>query len=83
MTIQDITELLDEKIEKDENKIVVTFYEIRVKNNLSEEETNQFLRLAMTRLENLGYKVYLSGAKYIYNNVNKVVEPNELLVAIK
>ena len=32
MTIQDITELLDEKIEKDENKIVVTFYEIRVKN---------------------------------------------------
>lgn len=82
MTIQDITNLLDEKIEKDEKKIVITFYEIRVKHNLSEEETDEFLRLCMTRLENLGYKVYFTGAKYVYNNTNKIVEPNELLVAI-
>ena len=68
---------------KDENKVVFSFYEIRIKLDLSEEETDEFLKLSRTRLENLGYQVYFTGAKFTYNNTNMVVQPNELMVAIK
>ena len=34
-------------------------------------------------MENLGYKVYFTGAKYNYKGEEKVVESNEYLVAIK
>ena len=37
---------------ENENFIRFTFYELRVKNNLSEEDADEFLRLAMTYLEN-------------------------------
>ena len=30
-----------------------------------------------------GYKVYQTGDRYIYNNTNKKVEDNELIIAIK
>lgn len=46
------TKLLNSKIAENENFIRFTFYELRVKNNLSEEDTDEFLRLAMTYLEN-------------------------------
>lgn len=59
MTMQDITDFLDNKINKNENEIVITFYEIRVKSNLSEAETDDFLALCKTRLENMGYQVFL------------------------
>lgn len=45
---------------ENENFIRFTFYELRVKNNLSEEDTDEFLRLAMTYLENKNYEVYKS-----------------------
>lgn len=83
MTIQDITEILDNKIMKNENKVVITFYEIRVKNNLNEDETNTFLELCRTRLKNLHYQVFFTGEQYVYENSNKIVQPNELMVAIK
>lgn len=83
MTLKFITDYIDDKIKKDENKIVFSFYEIRIKLDLSEEDTDEFLKLSRTRLENLGYKVYFTGAKYTYNNANMIVQPNELMVAIK
>ena len=83
MTLKFITDYIDDKIKKDENKIVFSFYEIRIKLDLSEEHTDEFLILSRTRLENLGYKVYFTGAKYTYNNANMIVQPNELMVAIK
>ncbi len=83
MTMQEITEYLDNKINEDENIVIVTFYEVRIKFDLSEEETQEFLRLCRTRLENLGYQVYFTGAKYTYQGVSKVVQSNELMVAIK
>lgn len=83
MKLKDITLYIDNKIEKNPNFIVFSYYDIRVKLDLSEEETNEFLRLSRIRLENLGYKVYFTGAKYIYDNTNRIVEDNELLVAIK
>ena len=83
MTMQEITEYLDNKINENENIVVVTFYEVRIKFDLSEEETQEFLRLCRTRLENLGYQVYFTGAKYTYQGQSKVVQTNELMVAIK
>ncbi len=83
MTLKFITDYIDDKIRKDENKVVFSFYEIRIKLDLSEEETDEFLKLSRTRLENLGYQVYFTGAKFTYNNTNMVVQPNELMVAIK
>ena len=83
MTLKFITDYIDNKIRKDENKVVFSFYEIRIKLDLSEEETDEFLKLSRTRLENLGYQVYFTGAKYTYNNSEMVVQANELMVAIK
>lgn len=77
------TKLLDSKMAVNENFIRFTFYELRVKNNLSDEQTDEFLRLCMTFLENKGYEVYIGNARYSYNNANQNVQPNELLIAFK
>ena len=77
------TRLLDSKMAKNENFIRFTFYELRVKNNLSEEETDEFLRLCMTYLENKNYEVYVGNTRYCYNNATQNVPPNELLIAFK
>ncbi len=77
------TRLLNSKIAINENFIRFTFYELRVKNNLSESETDEFLKLAMTYLENKGYEVYIGNARYSYNGANQNVQPNELLIAFK
>lgn len=77
------TMLLDNKMAKNENFIRFTFYELRVKYNLSEEDTDEFLRLCMTYLENKGYEVYIGNSRYSYNDINQNVQPNELLIAFK
>ena len=78
-----IEKTLDNKFTKDRNFIKYTFYELRVKLNLSELELYHFLRLIEIKLENLGYKVYFTGDKYVLNEKNKQVKDNELLIAIK
>ena len=83
MTIQFVEDYIQDKINKNENEIIYTFYELRVKNNLSEEEVDEFLRLNKIRLENLGYKVFFTGAKFVYQNSNRTVQPNQFMVAIK
>ncbi len=83
MTMQEITNYLDNKINSNENIVIITFYEVRIKFNLSEGETQEFLRLCKTRLENLGYLTYFTGAKYEYQGITKEVQSNELMVAIK
>ena len=83
VTIKDVAQYLDEKIEKNSNFIVCTFYELRVKKNLSKEDTAQFLEYSKNRLKNNGYKVFYTGQKYEYQNDVKTVEDNQLMVAIK
>lgn len=83
MTLKFITDYIDKKIKENERKVILSFFEVRIKLNLSEEQTDEFLKLCRIRLENLGYQVYFTGAKYTYENENKVVQDNELLVAIK
>ena len=83
MTLDFITDYINKKIIENENVIRYTFYELRVKNNMSEEDVNRFLELNKTYLENIGYEVYFTGAKFTYENANRMVQPNELMIAIK
>lgn len=83
MNTEFITNYLNYKIEQDENYMIFTFYELRVKCNLSEEDTNRFLELSKIKLENAGYDVYLPGENYIYDGLNRIVKENELMIAIR
>lgn len=83
MTLQFIGDYLDNKIKIDPSYIVCTYFDLRVRNNLSEGEIFEFLNLSKNKLENMGYKVYFKGSKYVYNNATKIVKDNELLVAVK
>ena len=78
-----IDSILQEKMDLNENLIKIKFFEIRVTHNLSEVETFEFIRLARNKLENLGYNVYLTKAKYQYKGKQYIVQDNELMVAIK
>ena len=64
MTIQFITDYLDSKIAKNKYFIECPVYEIRVVEDVKESEIDIFLSYAQTRLVNLGYNVYFTGAKY-------------------
>lgn len=83
MNLKFIDDNINDKLVKDENYVRITYYELRVKNNLSEEETEQFLNLAKIKLNNIGYDVFFTKEKYRYNNANMTVQPNELLIATK
>lgn len=71
------------KENEDETFIRYTFYELRVKNNLSEDEVDKFLIINKDYFENKGYSVFFTGAKFVYKNANRTVQPNELMIAIK
>jgi len=83
MTTQFVTEYIYSKLSQNEDYIRYTFYELRVKNNLTEEETNNFLDLNKNYFENKGYKVYFTGQSFKYNDTLITVEPNVLMVAVK
>ena len=81
--LADITEYLDNKIEKNNQRLIFTFYELRVKMDLTPPTVEKFLRLSETRLINLGYKIYRPGELYEYLGEQLIVKENELLIAIK
>ena len=81
--LADITEYLDNKIEQNNNKLVFTFYELRIKMDLTEPTIEKFLRLSETRLINLGYQTYRPGEVYEYEGQIMEVKENELLIAVK
>lgn len=87
MDDKDIIKLIEStlkiKMKNNPNYIRYSFYELRVKYNLSEEDTDRFLFLIRTRLENENYKVYFTGAKFEYEDSNRTVQDNELIIAIK
>lgn len=83
MTTQFVESLINSEMNINQNEIIFTFYELRVKYNLTEEQTDEFLALCKTRLENLYYKVFFTGAKFTYKEQKRIVKDNELLVAIK
>ncbi len=83
MTMQEVSDYLNNKIAESENFIRITFYELRVKYNLSDEETQFFLKITKNKFENNGYKVYFTNDEYEFNNIKYTVQQNELMIAIK
>ena len=83
MTLEELDRDINNKISQNDEFVRYTYFELKVRQNLTEEEIDEVLRLARNKFENLGYKVYFTGAKYTYNNANMIVQPNELMVAIK
>ncbi|MBR3162801.1 MAG: hypothetical protein IKF17_01705 [Clostridia bacterium] len=83
MTLEYITDYIDKKIYKNDKFITVTFYELRIKEDLSKEDTFIFLKMSKQRLVNLGYKIYETGQRYFYDGKEKVVRSNVLFIAIK
>lgn len=78
-----IESTLKEKLNKNADYIRYTFYELRVKYNLSEQDTDRFLDLIRTKLQNENYLVYFTGARFEYKNAKTKVKDNELMIAIK
>lgn len=83
MNIEEIHTYLENKVDERPDYVVLTFYELRIKLNLSEEETANFLHFSKNILENNGYKVYRTGQEYIYKGNKHKVKENELLIGIK
>ena len=65
---------IDRKIKLNSNIIIFTYYELRVKLNLYESETKEFLDMCEDELEDLGYSIYYTGEKYFYDNKSLVVK---------
>ena len=74
---------IEYKLLENEEEIRITFYELRVKENLTETETEEFLQLCKNKLENMKYNVYFTGETFTYKQCNRMVQPNELLIAVK
>ncbi len=78
-----IDKLIEEKLQIDEKFLRFTFYEVMVKNKVSNQQEGEFLSLARNKLNNMRYMVYLQDQQFIYNEARMRVQPNELLIAIK
>lgn len=83
LNFMQIDNYLKQKLNQNENIVVCTYYEVNIKLNISENDENTFLIYARDKLEKLGYDVYFTNSKYLFNNQEKRVKTNEALVAIK
>lgn len=78
-----INNLVEEKIEINKEFLRFSFYEVMIKEKIPERQENDFLQLARTKLNNMGYSVFVHGQEFAYNDVKMRVQTNELLIAIK
>lgn len=83
MTNKFVTDYLDKKIKENDKFLKISYYELRVKNNLSNNEIDEFLNFSKSYLENNDYHVYFTNEQYYFNGNTKIVETNEVIIAIK
>ena len=83
MTVKFVDDYINKKLLENENFIRYTFYELRIKSDWSEEDVMKFLELNKIYFEKKGYNVYFTGAEFTYQNTRRVVQDNELMIAIK
>ena len=80
------TTLIEKKI-NDPNYIRYSFFEINVKYpreyGILKKDLGMFLQQLRKRLKEENYHIYTEGQKFEYDNAKRVVESNEILVAIK
>lgn len=70
------------KITKNNNIVKFSYFEIKIKMNMDEEDIDRFLKCSKIILEDQGYQVYQLGEKYNFEGEQRKVEDNEFLVAI-
>ena len=83
MTLKYIDDMIESKIKENEECIKFSFYELKIKENLNEQDINDFLRLACQKLENNGYEIYTEGENYYYEGKMQEVNNNLYFIAIK
>ena len=83
LNLEYITNYINEKLAEDENRIVITFYELVMKEKLDREQVALFLEYSKIRLTNMNYKIYVTGDTYEYKNEKHLIESNVFYVAIK
>ena len=72
-----------EKASKNKNYIEYSYYELKVKANLSEKQIDEVLRVSRDYFENKNYNVFFTNAEFEYNGQKRKVETNDYMVAIK
>lgn len=70
------------KITKNNDIVKFSYFEIKIKMNMDEEDIDRFLKCSKIILEDQGYQVYQLGEKYNFEGERRKVEDNEFLVAI-
>ena len=83
MELKEIEALINDKLNSNREKIVISYYELKVKRNLENTELFGVLHIISDELEKRGYKTYRTGQNYIFNDKKIIVESNELLIGIK
>ena len=83
MTDKFIFEYIDFKEKQSSEFIRYSYYELKIKSNLSDEEIDRFLKVNRDYFENKGYKVYFTNARYEYKGAFQNVQPNELMIAFR
>ena len=83
MTDEFIFEYIAFKEKENPEFIRYSYYELKVKSNLSDDEIHKFLKVNRDYFENHGYKVYFTNARYEYKGAFQNVQPNELMIAFK
>lgn len=71
------------KEEENENYIKYSYFELKVKAGLTENEIDEVLRISRNYFENKEYRVYFTNSEFEYQNSKRKVELNELMIAIK
>lgn len=75
--------LIERKENENENYIRYSYYELKIKYELTENEINKVLRISRDYFENKGYKVYFTNMEFEYQRAKRKVESNEFMVAFK
>ena len=70
------------KITKNNDIVKFSYFQIKIKMNMDEEDIDRFLKCSKIILEDQGYQVYQLGEKYNFEGEQRKVEDNEFLVAI-
>lgn len=83
MYIQFVDDYIEKKVEEDENYIICSYFELRVKYDKSEAEVYEILHLLRNKLTNMRYKIFNRGEDYLYYGKPNKVKENQFFVAIK
>ena len=87
MTNKDFFEFVEnfiaDKIAVSPRLVRYTYYELRVKLNLTENGLDRFLKCSKIILEELNYNVFFTGARFKFDNADRIVETNEYMIATK